>query len=129
MHIEHLAIWTHRLEELRRFYTTYFGAASSEQYHNPKKSFRSYFLSFDKGCRIEIMKMPGITGRDNDGRQYTGLTHFALDVGSQSEVDRLTNTLRAGGVPIAGEPRVTGDGYYESVVLDPDGNRIELLSH
>ena len=27
---------------------------------------------------------------------------------------------------IEGEPRTTGDGYYESVVLDPEGNRIEI---
>lgn len=130
MHIEHLAIWTYHLEELRRFYTEFLGATSSLQYHNPVKSFKSYFLSFDSGCRLEIMEMPGIADHDNDGlTQATGLTHFAIDLGSRGEVDRLTAMLRAKGTRVVGEPRITGDGYYESVVLDPDGNRIELLSH
>jgi lactoylglutathione lyase len=52
--------------------------------------------------------------------------HLALALGSETAVDAATERLRSAGVPVADEPRRTGDGCYESVVLDPDGNRIEL---
>jgi lactoylglutathione lyase len=98
-----------------------------EKYVNPKKGFESYFLSFDSGCRLEIMTMPGINPRDKDVlKQFQGLTHYAISVGSKEKVDSLTEVLRTDGFQIVGEPRTTGDGYYESVVLDPDGNRVEI---
>lgn len=93
------------------------------------KTFESYFLSFGKGCRLELMQMPGIPdSKNNVYDQFTGLIHFAVAVGSKEKVDELTERLRADGIEIVGEPRTTGDGYYESVVLDPDGNRIEITS-
>jgi lactoylglutathione lyase len=127
MKIDHIAIWTQNLGELRSFYMKYFGASSNEKYYNPAKKFSSYFLSFDGDCSIEIMEMPNIPeSKDNILDQFLGLIHFALNVGSKSEVDRLTEVLRADGFKIVGEPRTTGDGCYESVILDPDGNRVEI---
>ncbi len=127
MKIEHIAIWTDNLERLKSFYIQYFGAKAGEKYINTKKQFESYFLSFESGCRLEIMRMPGITQRDIDVlKQFQGLTHLAISVESREKVDSLTAILRADGYTIAGEPRTTGDGYYESVILDPDGNRIEI---
>ena len=127
MKIEHNALWTYSLEEIRTFYMKYFGATSNEKYTNVKKGFESYFLSFDTGARLELMQMNGIANNTFlPDHQHTGFIHFAMSVGSKSEVDRLTEELRRDGFAVVGEPRTTGDGYYESVIQDPDGNRIEI---
>ena len=127
MRIEHIAIWARDLEELKSFYVRYFQCTAGERYLNPKKKFESYFLSFDDGARLEIMQMPGIADvGTTDTTQYFGFTHLAISVGSKENVDSLTAKLRADGYAIVGEPRTTGDGYYESVVLDPEQNRIEI---
>ena len=130
MHIEHLAIWVRDLERMRAFYETYFGATANTKYINATKGFSSYFLSFPQGGpRLELMQMPGIPDSKNDAlAQFSGLIHFAISVGDEATVDALTNRLRADGLTIVGEPRRTGDGYYESVVLDPEGNRIEVTA-
>lgn len=129
MHIEHIAIWTKDLENLKDFYLKYFNATSNEIYHNPTKDFNSYFLSFEKGCRLELMQMPNIpASKDDIYEQFMGLIHFAISVGSKEKVNNLTEILRNDGFEIIGEPRTTGDGYYESVVLDPDKNRIEIVA-
>jgi lactoylglutathione lyase len=127
MIIEHVALWTRDLEALKAFYVHYFGGKANEKYVNPRKNFESYFISFDSGARLELMQMPAIPLSLNDVEaQFTGLIHLAISVGSQLKVDSLTEQLRTNGYRIVGEPRTTGDGYYESVVLDPDGNRIEI---
>jgi lactoylglutathione lyase len=127
MKIEHLAIWVHDLDRMKSFYQTYFGAVAGEKYVNPKKQFESYFLNFESGPRLEIMKRPDIPTNQNDvHQQYLGLIHFAVSVGSKEKVDSLTNKLVDDGFEIVDGPRTTGDGYYESVVLDPEGNRIEI---
>ena len=129
MQIEHIAIWARDLERLKDFYTRYFLATAGDRYFNPKKNFTSYFLSFTNGARLEIMQMPDIPENKNDIQvQYVGLIHFAVAVGSKEGVDALTEKLRRDGYRIVGEPRTTGDGYYESVVLDPEGNRIEITA-
>ncbi|WP_428658756.1 VOC family protein [Runella sp.] len=129
MHIDHLAIWCHDLERMRSFYELYFGAVSNEKYINEKKKFESYFLSFEEGPRLEIMQMVNIPAHANDVyAQFTGLTHFAVSVGSEESVDQLTELLRSDGYEVVGEPRRTGDGYYESVVFDPEQNRIEITA-
>ena len=125
MKIEHLAIWASDLEAMRGFYETYFKASSGELYINPKKNFSSYFLSFEEGARLELMQRPEISTTLSES-EYLGLIHFAVSVGSERKVDELTERLRSDGFNVAGEPRTTGDGYYESVVLDPEGNRIEI---
>lgn len=127
MRIEHIALWTSDLERLRSFYQKYFNVKSGDKYINPKKNFESYFLSFDNGCRLEIMRKPGIApSLNNIHQEHSGLIHFAISAGSKEAVDELTETLRKDGYAVAGDPRTTGDGYYESVILDPDGNRIEI---
>lgn len=125
MRIEHLAIWVNNLEAMRTFYETYFGAKANERYHNPTKNFYSYFLSFDSGCRLELMHQPNIQQNKNI-EEHIGIIHFAISVGSKEKVNSLTETLRQANYKIVGESRTTGDGYYESVILDPEGNRIEI---
>lgn len=127
MYIEHLAIWCKDLEAMKDFYTRYFNARSNDRYHNPRNRFSSYFLSFEKGPRLELMQMPGIPDSLNDVlAQFSGLVHFAVSVSSEEAVNAITEQLRKEGFRIVGEPRTTGDGYYESAVLDPEGNRIEI---
>ena len=127
MKIEHVAIYAKNLEALRDFYVKYFQAISNEMYENPKKGFRSYFLSFSAGARLELMQKESVPDSLNDPiAQATGLTHFALSLGSRGGVDRLAERLRRDGFRILDGPRQTGDGYYECAFLDPEGNRIEI---
>lgn len=112
---------------MRTFYMNYFGAKSNEKYVNAKKQFESYFLSFDTGARLELMRMQGIPASMNDiYKQFSGLIHFAVSVGSEEKVNSLTEQFRKDGYEVLDGPRRTGDGYYESVVLDPEGNRVEI---
>jgi lactoylglutathione lyase len=127
MKIEHLAIWTEDLEGMKVFYVKYFHAIAGEKYHNPKKNFESYFLTLGDGARLELMRKSQINPSGKGVYQeFTGLAHFALAVGSREKVNSITDQLRKDGFEIIGDPRTTGDGYYESVVLDPEGNRIEI---
>ena len=130
MYIEHLAIWVRDQERMRTFYEMYFGATANAKYTNATKRFSSYFLSFPQGGpRLELMQMPGIPDSVNDPlTQFLGLVHFAVSVGSDAAVDALTERLRADGYVVVGEPRRTGDGYYESVIFDPEQNRIEITA-
>jgi lactoylglutathione lyase len=129
MRIDHIALWTNDFDRCKRFYVTYFDAVAGAGYVNPKKGFESCFLSFSDGARIEAMKTTSLTPvAIEPGAQRMGLTHFAVSVGSEEQVDALTQRLKADGFPILDGPRHTGDGYYESVVLDPDGNRIEITA-
>lgn len=127
--IEHVALWTDDLERCKRFYVSYFGAVPGSGYVNPTKGFESCFLSFVDGARIEIMQSTTLAPiRLDAGAQRMGLTHLALSLGSERLVDELTQRLKDDGYPVLDGPRRTGDGYYESVVLDPDGNRVELTA-
>lgn len=129
MYLNHLAIWAEDLERLKEFYTAHFGAVAGKKYINPKKQFESYFLSFPSGARLELMKRADVAQKPASGPQsgpHVGLAHFAFSVGSQAEVDALTERLKTAGYTIADSPRWTGDGYYESVVLDPEGNAVEI---
>lgn len=112
---------------MRQFYQHYFGARSNTGYHNPKTGLRSYFLTFSEGCRLELMHRPELTGREKPP-VAAGYIHLALQLGSRQAVDALTEQLRQAGFPVLSGPRVTGDGYYESCVLDPEGNQIELTA-
>ena len=129
MKIEHVAIWTTQLEALKEFYANYFSAqAAAPKYYNPKRQFESYFLTFpDGGARLEIMRVPTLADlRQEDGVTAIGYAHIAISVGSKQAVDDITAALRQAGVPVLEGPRATGDGYYETLVLDPDGNRVEI---
>lgn len=128
MKIEHIAIWVDDIEKMREFYQRYFGVSCGEKYTNPNKGYTSYFLSFaDVGCRIELMNRPDIDSLSSRRGMTTGLAHISISVGDREDVDRLTQRLRHDGHTVVGEPRTTGDGYYESVIADPEGNYIELL--
>lgn len=126
MNIAHIAIWVKDLERSKSFYVRYFNGKSNELYFNPKKNFKSYFISFDDGAQLELMHKPEIPSQNNRENERMGLIHFAMSVGSKEKVDMLTKQIRTDGFNVIGEPRTTGDGYYESVVLDPEGNQIEI---
>ena len=129
MHIEHVAVWKPNVERLKRFYEDYFGARAGDRYENPAKHFKSYFLTFERGARLELMERPDIpSDRADPATQRTGFIHLAFVVGDESAVAALTMRLRADGYPLLDGPRRTGDGYYESVMLDPDGNRLEIAA-
>jgi lactoylglutathione lyase len=124
--IEHLAIWTTRLELMRSFYLDLFGCSSSARYHNPTTGFSSYFITFPSGgARLELMARPDVN-RINDNDARCGYAHLAVSLGSEERVRTQTEALRQKGIAVKSEPRRTGDGYYESVIADPDGNLIEL---
>ena len=126
MKLHHIAIWTFRLEELKEFYVRFLGGKSNEKYVNPKKGFESYFISFDEGPSLELMSCPDVQNTVVEENRV-GLTHLAFTFPGQEEVLRFTEEMRSEGYTIAGEPRTSGDGYFESVILDPDGNRIECV--
>ena len=126
MKIEHIAIWVKDIDKVREFYRKYFGGVVHPIYHNPAKQFTSRFITFDDGARLEIMHRPDIDTTEMFHVEHLGFTHLSFSVGSKEEVDHLTQQMSSEGVPVVGQPRTTGDGYYESVVLDPEGNRIEI---
>ena len=125
MKIEHIALYVNDLEGARDFFEKYFGARSNEGYHNSKTDFRSYFLSFGDGARLEIMTKPDLTDSGDFLNRY-GYAHLAFSIGSRDAVDDLTNRLKSDGYPVYSGPRITGDGYYESCVLGFEGNLIEI---
>jgi lactoylglutathione lyase len=124
MKIEHIAVWSKDIEATRRFYVEQFGCTHGVRYENPAKGFSSYFLSFGSGARLEIMQVRDLP--DRAAGQRVGLAHFAIAVGSEAAVRAKTQQLKQSGVRVIGEPRWTGDGCFESIVLDPDGNAIEI---
>ena len=125
MKIEHVALYVHDLEGARTFFMKYLGAKSNDGYHNPRTDFRSYFLSFDGGARLELMNKPGMTDVPK-ALARTGYAHIAFSVGSKEKVDALTAKLKAAGYEVIGVPRTTGDGYYESCILAIERNQIEI---
>ncbi len=125
MKIEHVAMYVDDLERSREFFVKYFNAVPNNMYHNKKTGFRSYFLSFDDGARLEIMNRPQLT-KHTENIYMTGYSHIAFSLGSAENVNRLTAELKADGYKVISEPRTTGDGYYESCIVDLEGNQIEL---
>lgn len=123
MKIEHVALFTENLEKMRDFYVKYFNAVSNGGYRNPKTRLRTYFLSFGEGSRLEIMSRPDVRDRPRNGLGYV---HLAFSTGSRDKVDNLAERLQKDGYRVLSGPRMTGDGYYECLVLDPDGNEVEI---
>jgi lactoylglutathione lyase len=126
MNIAHVAIYTANLELLRDFYVTYFNGKAGSMYENKSNGFRSYFIKFDSGAALELMTRVSGLNQSKTAELNTGYSHLAFSVGSRADVENLTERLRRDGFVITSEPRTTGDGYYESCVLDPDGNRVEI---
>lgn len=130
MELEHVAIWTDKLELLKDYYVKYFDGIASEKYMNVEKNFESYFLHFESGARLELMKMPRIPENKNDTvqSQHLGIVHIAFGVSNPRLVDEKARQLKADGFEILLGPRITGDGYYEFETLDPDKNRLEVTT-
>lgn len=125
MKIEHVAMYVKDLDAVRDYFVTYFGGHADEGYWNKKTGFRSHFITFDGGPRLEIMHRPGM----DDPKKVmarTGFIHISFSVGSKEKVDAITERIRSAGYKVLSEPRTTGDGYYESCVADPEGNQIEI---
>ncbi len=125
MRIEHMAMYVNDLEGARSFFAKYFGAKSNEIYRNEKKGFSSYFLEFEGGARLEIMHKDEMADLEKPMAR-TGFVHIAFSVGSREKVDQMTSELKNDGYQVVSGPRTTGDGYYESCVLDFEGNQIEI---
>ena len=125
MKIEHIALYVSDLDGAREFFIKYFDATSNEGYHNTRTDFRSYFLTFTDGSRLELMTKPDLTD-SGDLLNRFGYAHIAFSVGSKAAVDHLTQQLKNDGYPIFSGPRTTGDGYYESCILGFEGNIIEI---
>ena len=130
MTLEHVAIWTDRLEELKDYYVKYFGGIPNDKYTNKNNLFESYFLTFASGARLEIMTKPNIPDNRNDRviAQHKGIIHLAFGADTTKEVEEKAKQLEAAGFKILSGPRKTGDGYYEFETLDPDDNRLEVTT-
>ncbi len=125
MKVEHIGIWVKDLEMMKIFYETFFSARAGQKYHNSQTGFTSYFMSFEEGARIELMHRADIEQVIPEG---LGLAHLALQVGDEDEVDKRTQDFLEKGFQVLSGPRRTGDGYYEAVILDPEGNKIEITA-
>ena len=125
MRIEHMAMYVNDLEAARDFYVEFLGGVSNSGYHNKTTGFRSFFISFDDGARLELMNKPAVTDADKSA-EHTGYAHIAFSTGSREKVDELTQRLRTAGYSVRSGPRTTGDGYYESCIAAVEGNIIEI---
>jgi lactoylglutathione lyase len=128
MKIEHIAIWANDLERLKDYYVKFFNGKSNQKYFNPKTQFESYFISFESGCRLELMTILGVEDREYYKLNRKGITHLAFEVESKLEVNLKAQELEMAGFTIIKGPRVTGDGYYEFETMDIDGNKIEVTT-
>jgi len=115
--IDHAAAWVSDLERARAFYERWFKASSSPVYSSTNRDFKSYFLSLGSGARLELMASRGESARP---------AHLAISLGSREAVDRLVKEMETDGVRIVSQPRLTGDGYYEALIADTEGNLLEI---
>ena len=129
MQIEHIALWVNDIDAICKFYAEFFDARIGSLYENVAKGFSSRFVSFDSGTRIEVMRTTTLNPVPHEaGVQRMGLAHFAVTLGSEAAVNQQVERMKASNVKVVDGPRRTGDGYYEAVILDPEGNRIELMA-
>jgi lactoylglutathione lyase len=124
--IEHIGVWVRDLDTVAAFYEKWFGATIGARYENARKGFASRFLDFGGGARLELMTRVDVT--ETASGVMLGLAHVAIVVPGEAGVDALAARLRAAGVQIDDGPRRTGDGYYECVARDPEGNRVEIAA-
>ena len=125
MKIEHIAMYVNDLDAAKDFFVKYFDARANDGYHNKSTDFKSYFLTFEDGARLEIMNNPDIKDLEKDATR-TGYIHIAFSVGSKEKVDRLTEQLKSDGYDVISGPRTTGDGYYESCIIGIEDNLVEV---
>jgi len=126
MELNHIALYVNNLEKMKLFYEKYFNAKANKMYHNPKTGLKTYFLEFNSSCRIEIMNKENLNNITKE-LNNVGYIHIAFSVGGKNKVDELTELLENDGYKIISRPRTTGDGYYESCIIDPEGNQIEIV--
>lgn len=126
--MDHVALYVRDLEGMRAFYVRYLAAEANGRYENPRTGLQTYFLSFSGDARLEIMQRPDVADRPAGAGDALGYAHLAFQLGSRQAVDQLTQRLAADGYRVVSPPRVTGDGYYESCILDPEGNPVELVA-
>lgn len=124
--LEHVALWVRDVDGVAAFYARYFDARVGDRYENPRKGFQSRFLAFGSGARLEVMARSDVGARGTG--EALGFAHVAIAIGNEAAVDVLAARFKADGVPVLDGPRRTGDGYYECVVLDPEGNRVEVTA-
>jgi lactoylglutathione lyase len=125
MNIDHIALYVSDLEQTKDFFVHFFGASANQLYYNQKTGFKSYFLTFEGGSRLEIMTRPDLCNTDKNPLR-SGFAHIAISVGTKEGVDSLTKTLSDAGYSIQSGPRTTGDGCYESCIAGPENNLIEI---
>lgn len=126
MKIAHIALWTRNLDAQVAFWQNVFGGQSNERYVSQNRpGFESHFITLDEGATIELMTVPTLSNAP-EATEFVGWAHIALMVGTKQDVDRLVEQARAQGTLLSA-PRMTGDGYYEAVIADPDGNRVEIV--
>lgn len=124
MRIAHVALWTADLDGLCCFWAETFGAVVGDLYESARRpGFSSRFVYLKDGPSIEIMQGPWITAQAAEERQ--GYAHLALSLGSRESVDVMATRAAAAGTLVS-PARMTGDGFYEAVLRDPDGNLIEI---
>lgn len=129
MTLDHIAIWTPDIEKLKEFYVKFFNGRANEKYINHKTGFESYFVTFESGSRLEIMQLPGILENMNPvEKQHYGIIHLAFRLSDMQSVIEKSGEMEKAGFRILRGPRVTGDGYFEFETLDPDNNRIEVMT-
>jgi len=126
MKINHIALYVNDLEKMKTFYEKYFNAKSNKMYHNQNTGLKTYFLKFNNGCRVEIMTKENLNDIKKEANN-TGYIHIAFSVGSKDTVNELTKRIENDGYRIMSQPRITGDGYYESCIVDPENNQIEIV--
>ena len=130
--IDHAAVWVADLVGVRDFYLRWFSGRSYGAYHNPRTGLRTFIISFDpdatggRGARLELMSRPDIGARPES--EALGWAHVSFALPGGTDVDELAARARAAGVPVVDGPRRTGDGYYAAVLLDPEGNRVEIVA-
>ena len=127
MKIAHIALWTRQLEQQARFWVSFFDGEINEKYcSQTNPGFESFFVKIGDNIAIELMTKPGLVALTADNN-HTGWVHLAIRVGGAENVDRLAKRADAQGILVS-PPRTTGDGYYEAVIKDPDGNLIEIVA-
>ena len=125
MRIDHIAMYVNDLDAAKDFFVTFLGGVSNAGYYNEKTGFKSYFISFEDGARLEIMNKSNMID-DPKMLNRTGYAHIAFSVGSKEKVNEVTEKAREAGFEVISGPRTTGDGYYESCIVAIENNQIEI---
>jgi len=125
MKLDHLAITVSDLERTKNFFVKYFNCKLGKDYHNPRTGLHSCFVSFEGETRLELMRWDDIDFAPKHLQEKTYF-HLSVSVGNKEEVDAMTARLQTDGYAVKSNPRTTGDGYYESVIVPFDSIELEI---